>query len=105
MATEAQWKKSLNKHHQELRTGILVGNFLPALHNLPLTEIEYSKIDGKTDNTSRVDALMRILLTKEQEHFNVFCTVLRKNGYAPWADRLIGEDIYIAIPRQYVAID
>lgn len=85
------WKESLNEHHQELRTGIIVCNFSPELHKLPLTEIERARIEDKPDNVSRVDELIRILLTKTKEHFDMFCSVLEENGYKHWADRLRGE--------------
>ena len=85
------WKESLSKHHQELRTGICVDNFLPELRK-PLTEIEYGRIEGKTDNISQVDELIKTLRTKTREQFDQFCSILERNGYAHWARRLRGED-------------
>ena len=86
------WKQSLRKHHQKLRAGILVSNFLPELHKLPLTEVEYAKIRGKTDDVSQVDELIETLCTKTKEHFDRFCSILERNGYEHWAKTLRGED-------------
>ena len=80
-------KGSLRKHHQDLRTGILVGNILPALRSV-FTDAEYSRIRDREDNISRVDELIEILLTKEDRHFDAFCTALEKNGYEHWAEKL-----------------
>ena len=85
------WKEALNKHHQELRTGILVHNFLPDLKGLPLTDTEYAQICDKAGNVFQVDELIEILRTKTRAHFDKFCSVLEENGYQHWARRLKGE--------------
>ena len=80
-------KGALRKHHQGLRTGIRVGNILPALRPV-LADAEYSRIRGREDNTSGVDELIDVLLTKENRHFDAFCDALEKNGYEHWAEKL-----------------
>ena len=80
-------KRSLRKHHQDLRTGLRVGNILPALR-LVLADAEYSRIRDREDNASRVDELIDVLLTKENRHFDAFSTALEKNGYEHWAKTL-----------------
>ena len=78
---------ALKKHHQGLRTGLLVGNILPALRTV-LTDVEYDQVEEREDNVARVDELIKILLTKENRHFDAFCTALEKNGYEHWAKKL-----------------
>lgn len=85
------WKESLNSHHQELRTGIIVQNFLPELHRLSLTDVEFAQIQNKPDNVSQVDELIAVLKTKTKEHFDKFCSVLEGNGYKHWAEKLRGK--------------
>ena len=80
-------KDSLKQHQQELRTGVVVRNFLPALRML-LTDVEYSRIKSHMDNVDMVDELIDILLTKENRHFDGFCAALQNNGYEYWADKL-----------------
>ena len=80
-------KWALMRHHQGLRTGLLVGNILPALRPV-FTDAEYSRIRDREDNISRVDEVIEILLTKENSHFDAFCTALEKNGYEHWAKKL-----------------
>ena len=80
-------KGALRSHHQALRTGLLVRNFLSALRQV-LTDAEYSQVDEREDNIAGVDELIRILLTKENIHFDAFCAVLERNGYEHWAKRL-----------------
>ena len=77
----------MRRYHQDLRTGIVVGNILPALRPV-LTDAEYSRIRDREDNTSRVDELIDVLLTKENRHYDAFCTALEKNGYEHWAKTL-----------------
>ena len=74
-------------HHQSLRSLLIIQNILPALHSI-LTDVEYSRVDGKEDNVAQVDEFIRILLTKEFRHFETFCTVLANNGYEYWAETL-----------------
>ena len=80
-------KGALKKHQQALRTGLLVGSILPALRPV-LTDVEYSRVEERENNISRVDELTNILLTKENRHFDVFCAVLKKCGYENWAKKL-----------------
>ena len=73
-------KGALRKHHQHLRTSLLVRNILPVLRPM-LTDVEYSQIQDKENNPSKVDELIDVLLTKENRHFDAFCTALKQNGY------------------------
>lgn len=84
-------QRALKKYHQRLRTGLLVGNFLPVLRLL-LTEVEYSRVDGREDNIARVDELIEILLTKDNKHFDGFCSALEENGYEHWA-KTLGQEV------------
>ena len=81
----------LKGYHQSLRTGILVGNILPALRPF-LTDVEYSRVSDREGNVARVDELITILLTKENSHFERFCDALQENGYKHWAKKLL-EDV------------
>ena len=80
-------KGALRSHRQALRTGLLVRNFLPDLRQV-LTDVEYTRVDEREDNISRVDELIDTLLTKENRHFDAFCAALERNGYEHWARRL-----------------
>ena len=80
-------KAALRRHHQCLRTGIRVGNILPALRSV-LTDAEYICVREREDNTSRVDELIDVLLTKENRHFDALCDALEQNGYQHWAGKL-----------------
>lgn len=80
-------KHALKEHHQDLRTGIRVENILPALRTL-LTDVEYCRIEDQKGNIEMVDALITILLTKDNWHFDRFCAILRKYGYKHWARKL-----------------
>ena len=74
----------MTKHHQALRTGLLVENILPTLRPL-LTEVEYSRVEDEQRNIARVDELIKILLTKENWHFDEFCATLERCEYKHWA--------------------
>ena len=78
---------ALMTHHQSLRSLLIIQNILPALHSI-LTDVEYSRVDGKEGNVAQVDEFIKILLTKEFRHFEKFCTVLANNGYEHWAKTL-----------------
>ena len=80
-------KQALGANHQELRSGLIVKNILPALRPY-LTDIEYLRVENKPGNVARVDELVAILLTKENRHFDEFCRVCEGNGYSHWAKRL-----------------
>ena len=82
-------KSALKDHHQDLRTGIIVANFLPEFRQM-LTDVEYSRIEDTTGNVSAVDELVKILLTKTGREFVRFCEILRANGYEHWAKKLEG---------------
>ena len=86
---------ALMKLHQSLRSGLILQNILPALRPL-LTDVEYCQVDGKTDNVAQVDEFIRILLTKEFRHLEMFCAVLASNQYEHWAKTLrqeVREDV------------
>ena len=87
---EPAWRTSLKKHHNELRSGILIANFLPALRLL-LTDVEYIRIEEKEGRIDKVDELVKILLTKDESTFDGFCSILEKNGYRHWARILKGK--------------
>ena len=70
-----------------LRAGIIVRNLLPSLRPL-LTDVEYSRVEDRPGNVAQVDELMRILLTKDNRHFDGFCKALEENGYKHWARNL-----------------
>ena len=80
-------KGALRRHHQGLRTGLLVGNILPAFRTV-LKDVEYDQVEEREDNVARVDELIKILFTKENRHFDAFCTALEKTGYEHWAKKL-----------------
>ena len=82
---------ALRRYHSDLRTGIIVKNFLPDLHQYAggfLTDVESSVVDGKSGQIDKVDKLMEFLLTKEDKDFDAFCRVLSKHGYRTWSERL-----------------
>ena len=82
-----QWKGVLRRYQQELRTGLIVDNFLPALRPL-LTDVEYSRVVDRTGNIEKVDALIAILLTKDYKLFDELCRALEENGYSCWVEKL-----------------
>ena len=74
-------------NHQGLRTKLIVKNILPAFRPC-LTDIEYLQVESQTGNVAQVDELVKILLTKEDRHFDEFCRVCERNGYRHWARQL-----------------
>ena len=70
-----------------LRTGILVENILPALRPM-LTPTEYSRVAEKSSNVDGVDELVKILLTRDESAFLIFCKALEQNGYSHWSQAL-----------------
>ena len=80
-------RHALRINHQELRSGLIVENILPALRPY-LTDIEYLRVESQTGNVPQVDELVAILLTKDDRHFDGFCRVCECNGYRHWARRL-----------------
>ena len=83
-------KGALTRNRQGLRADLGVGNILHALRSV-LTYEEYSRIRDREENTSRVDELIDVLLTKENRHFDALCDALEKNGYEQWAGKLQNE--------------
>ena len=86
-------KKSLQKYHTDLRTGIIVSYFLPKLHREAggfLTDVESETIAAKksSGNVEQVDELIRVLLTKESKDFDYFCDVLEEEGHQSLSTRL-----------------
>ena len=73
-------KGVLKKLQQSFWTGLLIRNNLPTSCSL-LTDVEYSQIEDKDTNIARFDELFKILLTKDDWHFDKFCTILESNGY------------------------
>lgn len=80
-------KQALRVHHQELRSGLILENVLPAFR-IYLTDVEYLQVEGKQGNVAQVDALIRILLTKENRHFDGLTNICEHNGYPHWAKKL-----------------
>ena len=80
-------RQALRINHQAFRTGLILGNILPDLRPY-LTDIEYVRVENQTGNVAQVDELVKILLTKENRHFDGFCRVCERNGYQHWARRL-----------------
>lgn len=80
-------QQALRKNHQKFRTKLIVENILPELAPY-FTEVEYSRVESKSGNVAQVDELLRILRTKENEHFDGFCRVLERTGYRHWAQQL-----------------
>lgn len=80
-------KDTLREYHQDLRTGVIINNILPALRPL-LTDVEYANVRDQQGNVARVDELIDILLTKDNVLFDGFCEALKENGYKHWAKTL-----------------
>ena len=80
-------KQALRNNRQGLRSGLIVENILPAFRP-HLTDIEYLRVESQTGNVPQVDELVKILLTKEDRHFDEFCRVCERNGYRHWAQKL-----------------
>lgn len=88
---EERRKAAVRQLHPDLRTGLLVRNFLPALHRDAggfLTDVEISVVGEKSGQVDKVDELIKILLTKDNRDFDAFCRVLSGNGYSTWSERL-----------------
>ena len=83
-------KIALGDFHQKLRSGIIVNHILPEFASyLRLTAVERSQLEAKSpSNITQVDELLTILRTKDNWHFDGFCTVLERNGYEHWAKQL-----------------
>lgn len=87
VAEPAAWQTSLKNYHHKLRTGLLIDITLPAFRQL-LTAEEYSQVESQKSDVTRVDELVKILLTKDALTFERFCFALEKNGYPGWAGKL-----------------
>lgn len=82
-------QQALKEYHQKLRSGLLVENVLPALRPYNYrTDVEYLQVEARPGNVAQGDELVKILLTKENGHFDGFCRVLEQNGYRHWAKQL-----------------
>lgn len=80
---DARRRRALRECHSDLRTRIIVNNFLPSLHIGAggfLTDVEYSNIRESSGNVKQVDLLLDALLNKEDKDFDLFCAVLAKEG-------------------------
>ena len=85
-------RKALRRCHQDLRTHIIVNDFLPSLHvdaDGFLKDLESGRIRKYTGNMEQVDELIDILVTKENKDFDHFCVVLEKEGYHVWSEKLM----------------
>lgn len=83
-------KDALKKYRRVLRTRIMADKIVPLLQFL--IDPERSRIKNKEENAEKVDELIIILLTKENEHFETFCNVLEENGYDGCA-KMLREEI------------
>lgn len=85
-------KRAIRQCHSDLRTGIIVLNFLPDLHKDAkgfLTDVEQARVESMSDdNVKQVDEVVKFLLTKENGHFDAFCTILERSGYTTCASML-----------------
>ena len=84
---DAAYKKALRDNQQKIAGDIIVENILSDLKPY-LTEAEYLQVESKLGNEAQVNELFRILLMKENKHFEGFCDTLEDNGYQNWAQQL-----------------
>lgn len=80
-------KQALRDNHQKLRSGLRVENVLADFRRY-LTDVEYSRVEDQPGNVAQVDELIKILLTKEDKHFDGLCRVLERDGYQHLARHL-----------------
>ena len=105
---DAAKKRAIRMHHQDLRTGVIVNNFLPSLHRDAggfLTDFESQEVSSKTSNSSQIDELIQFLLTKEDKAFDLFCRILEKNDYQSWSEKLnssASQGSYIIITHAFL---
>ena len=88
---DARRRRALRQCHSNLRTGIIVNNFLPSLHIDTggfLTDVEYASIRESSGNVNQVDLLLDALLNKEDKDFDHFCDVLAKEGRQAYSEEL-----------------
>ena len=81
------YKQTLRNNQQKIAQVIIVENILSDLRPY-LTEVEHSQVESKLGNVAQVNELFRVLLTKENRHFERFCDVLEATGYQHWAQQL-----------------
>ena len=82
-------REAFRVHQKRLRTEVIVTRLLHDCRQL-LTDVEYSLVSDKSkdDNESAMDELINVLLRKEDNDFDRFCSALRTNGYSDWAMKL-----------------
>ena len=81
------YKQALRNNQQKIAGGIIVENILSNLRPY-LTKVEHLQVERKVGNVAQVNELFRILLMKENQHFEGFCDVLEATGYQHWAQEL-----------------
>ena len=81
------YKQALRDYQEKIAGVLIVNNIISDLEPY-LTKVEYLQVKNKLENMAQVDELFRILLTKGNWHFKVFCHVLEDNGYQHWAQQL-----------------
>ena len=88
---DARRRRALRECHSDLRTRIIVDNFLPRLHIGAggfLTDVEYANIRESSGNVKQVDLLLDTLLNKEDKDFDHFCDVLAIEGRQAYSKEL-----------------
>lgn len=91
LAMDFSRESSLRRHHFAMRRTIKVHNLLPHLLRSEggfLTDEENAIVRDESDNVNQVDELVKLLLTKEEGDFELFCNVLEKHGYKSWSEKL-----------------
>jgi len=74
-------KKALRQKQDDFRTGIIVINIYPRLHQDAggfLDDVELDRVTSKEGNVAQVDELFKILFTKTNEDFDCFCAIVEK---------------------------
>ena len=81
------YKQALRDYQEKIAGVLIVENIISDLEPY-LTKVDYLQVKNKLGNMAQVDELFRILLTKGNWHFKVFCHALEANGYQHWAQQL-----------------
>lgn len=74
-------KRALRQLQDDFRTGIVVNNIYPSLHKDAggfLDDVELDEVMAKEGNVGQVDKLWTFLLTKRNEDFDRFCTIVEE---------------------------